>query len=78
MCKAIDRGNGLTELIVEGEEDESESVCKAYEQDPCNLPDAASGKLHRNKGTVKGVYCGRDGIITVFNRLLCGGRKNKK
>ena len=74
MIIAIDRGNGLTELICK-EEGEDENVYQADEPDPCGLPDAASDKLHRNKSTVKGCYCGRDGITVVFDRLLCSGRK---
>lgn len=78
MIKEIDRGNGLTELIVEGKEDESERIYKTDEPHRGDLPDAAANKLYRNKSTVKGCYCGRDGIITVFDRLLCSGREDKK
>lgn len=78
MIKEIYRGSGLTELIVEGEEDESERIRKADEQDRGGLPDAPADKLHRNKGTVKGCYCGRNGSTVVLNRLLCSGREDKK
>lgn len=74
----INRGNGLTELIVEGEEDESERICKTDEPNFSNLHDTAAGIMHRNKSTVKGCYCDRDGVSIVLDRLLCGGRKNKK
>lgn len=75
MIKEIDRGNGLTELIVEGEEDESERICKTDEPNFSNLHDTAAGIMHRNKSTVKGCYCGRDGITVVFDRLLRSGRE---
>ena len=78
MIKEIYRGNGLTELIVEGEEDESERICKTDEPNFGNLHDTAAGIMHRNKGTVKGCYCGRNGSTVVLNRLLCSGREDKK
>lgn len=79
MIAAIDRGNGITELICKEEgKDEDKNVCKTDEPNCSDLPDATAGIMHRDKGTIKGCYCGRNGVTVVFNRLLCSGREDEK
>lgn len=72
----IDRGNGLTELVVVG--GENENVSENHEPGSGNLPVPAADLKDRDRGAVKGYYRGRDGVTVVFDRLLCSGRKKRK
>ena len=73
----IDRGSGLTELVVVGGENEN-AVFEDHEQDTGRLfvPDANINDRYR--ASVKGYYRGRDGITVLFDRLFSGRRDERK
>ena len=63
----IDRGSGLTELVVVG--GENEDVSETNDKDSGRLPVPASDLKDRHCSTVKGYYRGRDGVTVLFDRL---------
>lgn len=75
MILAIYRGNGLTELINwEGPEHEHED--RMEEPPQINKPGSSNiSASGGNRGTVKGVFVGRDGRAVLLDHLLCGRRK---
>lgn len=70
----IYRGNGLTELVVVGGENEN-AVFEDHEQDTGRLFVPAANINDRDRAAVKGYYRGRDGVIFLFDHLLSCGRK---
>ena len=66
----IDRGSGLTELVVVG--GENEDVSENHEPGSGRLSFPAADLKDRDRGAVKGYYRGRDGITVLFDRLFSG------
>lgn len=69
----IDRGNGLTELRIVGED--YENVSENNDKGSGRLSFPASDLKDRDRGSVKGYYRGRGGVTVLFDRLRNCGRK---
>lgn len=69
----IYRGSGLTELKAVGED--YEDVSENNDKGSGHIPVPAADLEDRDRGAVKGYYCGRGGITVLFDRLRDRGRK---